>query len=215
MIIRIDTPPPHTPTDPGAGSAARGIRRTPTISPDRHRARLAGARQEDVKTEFAWAFDQYRELAWGKDEIRPVSGGYASFRCVTITSASSLIESLDTLWLMGLDGLRRRRRLGQDHVRSRCRWRSFRVRMFDPVGELLSAHLASGDCCAAHACCALAERLLRHSTRRPACPSASSISGPDRPARMSQARLILVPIVRNGAAQPADRRHALRGGETQ
>jgi mannosyl-oligosaccharide alpha-1,2-mannosidase len=57
----------------------------------------------DVRGEMAWAWDQYRARAWGKDQIRPVSGGYESFPLKTRHLGLSLIEAMDTLWVMGLD----------------------------------------------------------------------------------------------------------------
>src|ERR1044072_5958638 len=57
----------------------------------------------DVKAEMAWAWDQYREHAWGKDEIKPVSGGNSSFPIKKGPHLGlSIVEALDTLWLMGV-----------------------------------------------------------------------------------------------------------------
>ena len=58
---------------------------------------------EDVRREMRWSWGKYRELAWGKDEIRPVSGGAKSFPLKDHHLGLSLIEALDTLWLMELD----------------------------------------------------------------------------------------------------------------
>ena len=46
---------------------------------------------------------QYREHAWGKDQIKPLSGGFESFPLKNHHLGLSLIEALDTLWIMGLD----------------------------------------------------------------------------------------------------------------
>ncbi|MGI4876135.1 MAG: glycoside hydrolase family 47 protein, partial [Janthinobacterium lividum] len=58
---------------------------------------------EDVKAEMAWSFDLYRARAWGKDEIKPVTGTVSSFPLKGHHLGLSLIEALDTLWVMGLD----------------------------------------------------------------------------------------------------------------
>src|SRR5574338_370836 len=58
---------------------------------------------EDVKAQMAWAFAHYREKAWGKDEIKPVSGTYSSFPLRDRHLGLTLVEALDTLWVMGLD----------------------------------------------------------------------------------------------------------------
>src|SRR5689334_17188751 len=49
---------------------------------------------EDVRREMRWA--------WGKDQIRPISGGVESFPLKDHHLGLSLIEALDTLWVMGL-----------------------------------------------------------------------------------------------------------------
>ena len=116
---------------------------------------LAAARPRDpwralaaeVRDEMAWAWANYRERAWGKDEIRPISGGYASFPLKDHHLGLSLVEALDTLWLMGLD---REYADGVGWVRTEL---SFdvdgEVSVFESsirlVGGLLSAHLAGGD----------------------------------------------------------------------
>ena len=58
---------------------------------------------EDVRSEMRWAWGQYREQAWGKDQIKPLSGGFESFPLKNHHLGLSLIEALDTLWIMGLD----------------------------------------------------------------------------------------------------------------
>jgi mannosyl-oligosaccharide alpha-1,2-mannosidase len=58
---------------------------------------------EDVRNEMRWAWRQYREHAWGKDQIKPISGGSESFPLKDHHLGLSLIEALDTLWVMELD----------------------------------------------------------------------------------------------------------------
>ncbi|MEQ7874648.1 glycoside hydrolase family 47 protein [Sphingomonas sp. ASV193] len=63
------------------------------------RPALAG----QVRDAMRWAWREYRRLAWGKDEIRPVSGTFSSFPLKDRHLGLSLVEALDTLWLMALD----------------------------------------------------------------------------------------------------------------
>ncbi len=116
----------------------------------------------DVKAQMAWAWDQYRTHAWGKDEIRPVTGTASSFPLKTRHLGLSLVEALDTLWVMGLDS---RFRDGVDWVKA-----SFdadvdgEVSVFETsirlVGGLLSAHHACGDPVLLAKARDLADRLL-------------------------------------------------------
>jgi mannosyl-oligosaccharide alpha-1,2-mannosidase len=116
------------------------------------RAEARGKREwhalaEDVKAEMVWAWDHYRERAWGKDEIKPVSGGNSSFPLKGHHLGLSLIEALDTLWLMGLD---ERFADGVSWVKANADFAvDGDVSVFETnirlVGGLLSAHLASRD----------------------------------------------------------------------
>ena len=58
---------------------------------------------EDVRREMRWAWEQYREHAWGKDQIKPISGGSESFPLKNHHLGLTIVEALDTLWVMGLD----------------------------------------------------------------------------------------------------------------
>jgi mannosyl-oligosaccharide alpha-1,2-mannosidase len=102
---------------------------------------------EDVRGEMLFAWDNYRNHAWGKDEIKPISGGVSSFPLKNHHLGLSLIEAMDTLWLMGLD----------TQFAEALRWTksdlSFdvdgEVSVFETsirlLGGLLSAHHACGD----------------------------------------------------------------------
>jgi mannosyl-oligosaccharide alpha-1,2-mannosidase len=102
---------------------------------------------EDVRGEMRWAWRHYRERAWGKDQIRPLSGGAESFSIKGKHVGLSLVEALDTLWLMELD----------DEFADGVAWIKAEldfdvdgeVSVFETiirlVGGLLSAHLASDD----------------------------------------------------------------------
>ena len=102
---------------------------------------------EEVKAEMAWAWDRYREQAWGKDEIKPVSGTFSSFPLKGHHLGLSLIEALDTLWVMGLDS---RFQDGVEWVKAHADFAvDGEVSVFETsirlVGGLLSAHHACGD----------------------------------------------------------------------
>jgi mannosyl-oligosaccharide alpha-1,2-mannosidase len=117
---------------------------------------------EDVKAEMSWAWDNYRQRAWGKDEIKPVSGGFSSFPLKNQHLGLSIVEALDTLWVMGLD---QQFRDGVDWVKASL---SFdvdgEVSVFETsirlVGGLLSAHHASADPVLLAKAKDLADRLL-------------------------------------------------------
>lgn len=117
----------------------------------------------EVKAEMAWAWDQYRAHAWGKDEIKPVSGGHSSFPIKNGAHLGlTIVEALDTLWLMGLDD---RFQAGVDWVKAEL---SFdvdgEVSVFETtirlLGGLLSGHLASRDPVLLDKARDLADRLL-------------------------------------------------------
>lgn len=117
---------------------------------------------EDVKAEMAWAWGNYRQRAWGKDEIKPVSGGYSSFPLRNGHLGLSIVEALDTLWVMGLD-----REFGEGvaWVRESLDFDvDGEVSVFETsirlIGGLLSAHHASGDAVLLAKARDLADRLL-------------------------------------------------------
>ena len=66
---------------------------------------------QDVRSEMRWAWRNYREHAWGKDQIKPICGGFESFPLKSHHLGLSLVEALDTLWVMGLDD-----EIGRAHV---------------------------------------------------------------------------------------------------
>jgi mannosyl-oligosaccharide alpha-1,2-mannosidase len=120
-----------------AGAAPRGPRRAPSWH----------ALGEDVRNEMRWAWREYREHAWGKDQIKPISGGFESFPLKNHHLGLSLIEALDTLWVMGLDDEFRE---GVDWVKHELDFDvDGEVSVFETsirlVGGLLSAFHACGD----------------------------------------------------------------------
>ncbi len=94
-----------------------------------------------------WAWRNYREHAWGKDQIKPISGGSESFPLKSHHLGLSLIEALDTLWVMGLD---EEFRDGVEWVKANLDFDvDGEVSVFETsirlVGGLLSAFHACGD----------------------------------------------------------------------
>ena len=117
---------------------------------------------EDVKAQMAWSWDMYRAHAWGKDEIKPVSGTFSSFPLKGHHLGLSLVEALDTLWVMGIDS---RFRDGVDWVKTTLDFDvDGEVSVFETsirlVGGLLSAHHACGDPALLAKARDLADRLL-------------------------------------------------------
>ncbi|ESZ93600.1 glycoside hydrolase family 47 protein [Sclerotinia borealis F-4128] len=56
-------------------------------------------RQNKVKEEFLKSWSGYKKYAWGHDELSPVS---SKFRDPFCGWAATLVDGLDTLWIMGL-----------------------------------------------------------------------------------------------------------------
>ncbi|MFE2543299.1 glycoside hydrolase family 47 protein [Actinacidiphila glaucinigra] len=120
-------------------------------------------------TEFRSAWDAYRRLAWGRDELRPLTGAGSDFFIPGSTLGLTIVEALDTLYLMELDEeldagvqwVRDDLVLGQDAP----------VQVFETiirlVGGLLSGHLATKDTVLLDRARELADRLLPAFTRSP------------------------------------------------
>jgi len=60
---------------------------------------LREGRLEEVRDAFLHAWNGYKKEAWAKDELRPIAGGYKTPFCGW---AATMVDSLDTLWIMGL-----------------------------------------------------------------------------------------------------------------
>lgn len=118
---------------------------------------------QDVRSEFQWAWRNYRQKAWGRDEINPVSGTAQSFFIEGHDLGLSLVEALDTLWMMELD---EEFQQGVDWVKSSL---DFDIdgesQVFETnirlVGGLVSAHLACGDPVLLEKAKDLADRLMK------------------------------------------------------
>lgn len=55
--------------------------------------------QKEVVKAFKHAWQAYKKWSWGMDELKPVSRAYSTWFNLGLT----LIDALDTIWLMGLD----------------------------------------------------------------------------------------------------------------
>ena len=53
---------------------------------------------------YMHAWNAYKRYAWGHDELKPVSHGWQEWFGIGLT----IVDSLDTMWIMGLkDGTKR------------------------------------------------------------------------------------------------------------
>ncbi|KAH8881288.1 glycoside hydrolase family 47 protein [Thozetella sp. PMI_491] len=61
--------------------------------------RTREARRDEVRKLFIKNWESYRKYAWGKDALQPLTAG---FKDQFSGWAATLVDSLDTLWIMGL-----------------------------------------------------------------------------------------------------------------
>lgn len=137
---------------------AAGLARPALAAPEDWTALAA-----DVRSEFQWAWRGYVAKAWGKDEINPVSGTSRSFFIEGHDLGLSLVEALDTLWIMGLDA---EFQAGVDWVKTSLDFDvDGEAQVFETnirlVGGLISAHLACGDPVLLAKAKDLADRLMK------------------------------------------------------
>lgn len=55
-------------------------------------------RLEAVRDAFRHAWKGYKDHAWGRDELKPISKSFGEWFGLGLT----LIDSLDTMWILGL-----------------------------------------------------------------------------------------------------------------
>ncbi|WP_223885725.1 glycoside hydrolase family 47 protein [Nocardia colli] len=94
-IAAVLAPPVHA--VPVSGLGAPHVAATARVGPPEPE------KAEAIRAEFLHAWNGYKRLAWGHDEVLPVSGGYAEFFADEHPVGLSIIEALDTLYVMGLD----------------------------------------------------------------------------------------------------------------
>ncbi|MEV6208494.1 glycoside hydrolase family 47 protein [Kitasatospora sp. NPDC051914] len=123
----------------------------------------------EIRDEFVHSWEGYKRAAWGHDEVRPVSGGHNDFFAEGRTFGLSIVEALDTLWLMELD----------DEVALAADWieaeldpaQDADVQVFETiirlVGGLVAGYLCTGRQPLLDRCRELADRLLPAFTRSP------------------------------------------------
>jgi mannosyl-oligosaccharide alpha-1,2-mannosidase len=81
-----------------AATASASPLRGPTVRPPA--PHVAGER---IRAEFLHAWRGYQRFAWGHDEVKPLSGGFSEFFVPGHPIGLSIIEALDTLYVMELD----------------------------------------------------------------------------------------------------------------
>ena len=89
----------------GAGLPAAPAQAADSAEEGRPMARRPSDRKAalEVRAEFLHAWQGYRRLAWGRDELMPVAGKGRDFFAAGHPVGLTIVESLDTLYLMELD----------------------------------------------------------------------------------------------------------------
>ncbi|HZT11530.1 MAG TPA: glycoside hydrolase family 47 protein, partial [Candidatus Baltobacteraceae bacterium] len=124
---------------------------------------------EQVRGEFMHAWDGYKRFAWGFDEVAPIAGKPKDFFIDGHSFGLSIIEALDTLYIMQLD----------DELDACVKWlRSHldfdvdgKVQMFEAVirmvAGLIAGYYATGERFLLDGARDLADRLLPCFTKSP------------------------------------------------
>jgi mannosyl-oligosaccharide alpha-1,2-mannosidase len=107
--IKFKFPPPSDPaplpgTGTGTGTRGRGSSGLPPVQHRFPRETAAAravreARRDEVRAVFLKSWRSYRRFAWMQDALLPVSGGG---RDQFSGWSATLVDALDTLWIMGL-----------------------------------------------------------------------------------------------------------------
>jgi mannosyl-oligosaccharide alpha-1,2-mannosidase len=157
----------------GSAALAAAAGRAPAAAPGRPPAAAPGpadpALAADVRQEFLSAWSAYRRLAWGRDELRPLSGTGSDFFISGVPLGLTIIEALDTLYLMELDD---ELAAGIDWIGSSLNFnRNAGVHVFESiirlVGGLLSGYHATGAPVLLGKARDIADRLLPAFTKSP------------------------------------------------
>lgn len=125
---------------------------------------------QDVRSEMAWAWRNYVELAFGHDQIKPVTAGVEEFFFPNGPGLGlSIVEALDTLYLMALDaeleeGVRWIERNLHFDIDGEVQVFETNIRV---VGGLLAGWLATRDKTLLALAHELADRLLPAFTKSP------------------------------------------------
>ena len=156
----------------GLLGAAAGLGATGVVSaPDALAAPAPSWRAvaDDVRRETRWAWRNYVAKAFGHDQIKPVSGGFEEFFAPGHPVGLTIVEALDTLWLMELDSELEQ---GLDWVRRNLRFEidapfqvfETNIRM---LGGLLSGYHCTRDARLLELAADLGDRLLPAFTKSP------------------------------------------------
>jgi hypothetical protein len=148
---------------------ATAIAATPLAAAARRRQPAPRKIAESVRAEFLHAWRGYQRVAWGHDEVRPVSGGVNDFFVPGHSFGLSIVEALDTLYVMGLD----------DELQQATQWILTRLdfdvdaemQMFEAVirlvGGLIAGFYATGERRLLERARDLADRLMPCFTKSP------------------------------------------------
>lgn len=159
----------------GATAASGFLAMVPRVAGASPRPRAAMPRQDwgrvadQVRSDFLWAWQHYVDRAFGADQIKPISGGSEDFFVEGHPVGLSLVEAVDTLWLMGADSEVERavRWMGENlafDVDAPFQVFETNIRM---VGGLLSAHHCTGEPRLLELAVDIADRLLPAFTASP------------------------------------------------
>jgi hypothetical protein len=101
----------------------------------------------DVRNEFLHAWNGYKKFAWGHDQLLPLSGSHSEFFVSGHPIGLSIIEALDTLYVMELDD---ELALGVDWIKQNLDFDidgNFHVFewIIRVLGGLIAGYLATGD----------------------------------------------------------------------
>lgn len=139
------------------------------LSPSKHDMRAPKAIAQEVRREFLHAWNGYKQFAWGSDEVLPVSGKPKNFFVPDHSFGLSIIEAMDTLYVMELD----------DELHQCVSWLRLHlnfdvdasIQMFEAVirmvAGLMSGYYATGERFLLDGARDLADRLLVCFTKSP------------------------------------------------
>ncbi|KAH7323812.1 putative class I alpha-mannosidase [Rhexocercosporidium sp. MPI-PUGE-AT-0058] len=98
--IRAEKYPPKTiiPLPRRRSKKIPKIQHAPVPETAREKA-VRESRLREVRDAFLHSWKGYKDQAWAKDELRPIAGGFKTPFCGW---AATMVDSLDTLWIMGL-----------------------------------------------------------------------------------------------------------------